>query len=435
MKITQQEVMAFIRENDVKFIRLAFCDLFGTMKNVSILPQQIGRAFDGGVSFDAAAVKGFAGVANSDMFLKPDPSTLSILPWLPQAGGVIRMLCDCTYADGSPFEAYSREILRHQEKKAAQMGYEVKIGTECEFYLFEADEKGRITQTPQDEAGYMDVAPLDKGENVRREICLSLEAMHIQPETSHHEQGPGQNEIDFRCASPLQAADEVITFKTAVRAVAAQYGLCASFMPKPLKNQCGNGMHVNFSLHQEGRNLFELVNDQLQPEAAWAIAGILNRIREISLFLNPIPNSYQRLGQCEAPGYVSWSLANRSQLIRIPAAKGDAARMEVRSPDCACNPYLAFALLIAAALEGIDKKLPLPNPVDEDVTGLAGELYNLEKLPQDIGQAIQLAKTSEFIKHVLPTKMVEKYLQEEESIWNRSKQAPHDLQAYHFRTI
>lgn len=424
MCMTAQEVLDYVAENDVKFIRLAFVDMYGMMKNIAIMPSELPRAFDGGVSFDASAVKGFRDETDSELFLMPDPATLTVLPWRPQTGRVVRMLCDCHTPDGQPFADYSRTILRTQVEKARKLGYFFKLGTEYEFYLFKNDENGGMTLEPQDQAGYMDVSPLDKGENVRREICLNLEAMHIAPESSHHEQGPGQNEIDFHYAAPLAAADNALAFRTAVQTIAAQYGLSASFLPKPLAEESGNGLHVNLSIEAKGKNLFDAVEGKLAPDAQHAMAGILHRIREMSLFLNPIPSSYQRLGRCEAPSAVSWSWGNRSQLIRIPAAIPGSGRMELRSPDPACNPYLAFALILAAAMEGITEVTPLQPALEE--TG---------KLPHDLGEAIALAEKSEFLRETLPAGMLEKYLTEKRRVWNRFQVDPRSVFHQHLRTI
>lgn len=421
--MTEREVIEFVEENDVKFIRLAFVDLFGTMKNIAIMPTELRRAFDGGISFDASAVKGFCDISNSELFLKPDPNTLTVLPWRPQTGRVARMICDCLTPDGKPYEGYSRTILRRQVEKARQLGYQFRMGTEYEFYLFHADEQGEPTLRPQDEAGYMDVSPLDKGENVRREICLTLEAMGIQPERSHHEHGPGQNEVDFRAAGALTAADNAMTFKTTVRTIAAQYGLHASFMPKPLNEESGNGLHVNLSIEKDGVQLFEAPDGELTAEAQHAMAGILRRIREISMFLNPIPNSYRRLGSFEAPKHINWSFGNRSQLIRIPASAPGAGRMELRSPDPACNPYLAFALMIAAAMEGIRDQLPLQKPLD--VTG---------DLPGSLFTAIMYARESRFVYEVLGG-MLEKYAMEKKRTAARFETDPDGLFQQHLRTI
>ena len=421
--MTEREVIEFVEENDVKFIRLALIDLFGTMKNIAIMPTQLHRAFEGGISFDASAVKGFGDIEDSELFLKPDPNTLTVLPWRPQTGRVARMMCDCLTPEGKIFEGYSRAILRRQVEKAAELGYRFQVGTEYEFYLFQLGEDGEMTMRPQDRAGYMDVSPLDKGENVRREICLTLEAMGLMPECSHHEQGPGQNEVDFHFAEPLVAADHAMTFKTTVRAIAAQYGLYASFMPKPLPKESGNGLHVNLSIERDGQRLFETPDGELGPEARRAVAGILRRIREISVFLNPIPNSYARLGRFEAPKKINWSYGNRSQLIRIPAAAEGMGRMELRSPDPACNPYLAFALLIAAALEGIRDHAPLQPPLE-----------SVDKLPGSLYEAILLARESKFVREVLGDTL-DKYIAEKKRMAARFEKEPEALFDQHLRTI
>ena len=422
--MTEREVIEFVEENDVKFIRLAFVDLFGTMKNIAIMPTQLRRAFDGGISFDASAVKGFGDIECSELFLKPDPNTLTVLPWRPQTGRVARMMCDCLTPEGEPYEGCSRTILRRQVEKAREMGYQFRLGTEYEFYLFQTDEQGDVTMKPQDEAGYMDVSPLDKGENVRREICLTLETMGLEPESSHHEHGPGQNEVDFRFAEALTAADHAMTFKTTVRTIAAQYGLYASFMPKPLPKESGNGLHVNLSIEKDGQRLFEADNGELTPEARHAMAGILRRMREISVFLNPIPNSYKRLGHAEAPKKINWSFGNRSQLIRVPAALPGMGRMELRSPDPACNPYLAFALIIAAAMEGIRDQAVLQPPLE-----------HADKLPGSLYEAIIFARESKFVRDALGDDMLNKYIAEKKKTAARNETEPDALFQRHLRTI
>ena len=366
MNYTAKEVMQFVKEEDVKFIRLAFCDPFGVQKNVSIMPSELERAFRHGIAIDASAIKGFGGEVHSDLFLHPDSSTLSVLPWRPEHGRVVRLYCNVSYPDGTPFENDTRNILAKAVSDAAKAGYSFNFGSEMEFYLFRLDENGLPTTVPYDNAGYMDIAPEDKGENVRREICLTLEQMDIMPESSHHEEGPGQNEIDFRYSSPLVAADNSVTFKSVVRTVAARNGLYADFSAKPLQSMPGNGLHINISAG-DGKN------KQLMP---YVIAGILDRIADITLFLNPTEASYSRLGNNKAPKYISWSGENRSQLIRIPAATGEYSRAELRSPDPACNPYLAFALLIYAGLDGIERRAELPDLVEQIVfhtVGICGE--------------------------------------------------------------
>lgn len=418
MKYTINEILQFVQENDVKFIRLAFCDIFGVLKNISIMVDELPRAFESGISFDASAVKGFMNVDESDLLLFPDPATVSILPWRPQQGRVIRFFCDIRHPNGSAFEGDGRNLLKKATQKALDMKYTCKIGAECEFYLFEADEKGNPTKRPHDNAHYMDVSPLDKGENVRREICLVLEEMGIKPESSHHEQGPGQNEIDFQYSDALSAADNLITFKNVVRTIASQDGLFASFMPKPIANESGNGLHINMSLAKNGFNIFRSDQVEHSPEAESFIAGVMNRMKEITIFLNPLTNSYQRLGSFEAPKYITWSHQNRSPLIRIPAAAGEYARMELRSPDPACNPYLAFTLLIHAGLEGIQKGLKLCPASNFDLYAPTNEnLTNLSSLPQTLHESILFALDSSFIKEILPEKTIRNFLEAKQNEW------------------
>ena len=411
MKITVSEVMTFVKENDVKFIRLAFCDMFGNLKNVSIMPEELPRAFEAGISFDASAVKGFLNAEESDLFLVPDPSTLSILPWRPSHGRVIRLFCDICRPGGRPFEGDMRQFLRTVAEQAQKLGYRPSIGSECEFYLFQTDENGDPTKRPHDHAGYCDVAPLDKGENVRREICLTLEEMGLQPESSHHEQGPGQNEIAFRYSDAVTAADNLVTFKNVVKSVASRNGLYASFLPKPLPEVSGSGLHVNLSLFREGKNIFRSGSEEHCPEAESFLMGILLKVPEMTAFLNPLTNSYRRFGVCEAPRYLTWSHQNRSQLIRIPAASGEYSRMELRSPDPACNPYLAFVLLIRAGMEGVAHNMQLPPAADLNLyTAPASVTAAFGCLPESLEQAREIAAQSAFITDVLPEAVRKAYL-------------------------
>lgn len=415
MKYKASEVLQFVAENDVKFIRLAFCDIFGTQKNISILPEKLEEAFTSGIPFDGSAIRGFQNLEHSDLFLFPDPSTLSVLPWRPSQGRVARLYCDIRYPDGRIFEGDCRHILRGAVERAESMGYTCQVGTECEFYLFKQNEYGEPTKTPHDIGGYMDVAPADKGENIRREICLTLEEMGISPETSHHEQGPGQNEIDFRCSGALEAADNLITFKTVVKTAAAGNGLYASFMPKPLAGHSGNGLHVNLSLLRSGRNIFDKESGNA-AEADSFIAGLLARICEITAFLNPLTNSYLRLGGGKAPKYVTWSRQNRSQLIRIPAASGAQSRIELRSPDPACNPYLAFALLLHAGLDGIEQGLSLQPETDRNLYELSDEeAASYTALPESLDDALSLAQNSSYVAAHVPEVLLEKYAEQKQS--------------------
>ena len=393
MKFTRDEVMQYVEETDVKFIRLAFCDVYGKQKNVAIMPGELKRAFDYGIAIDASSIAGFGGEVRSDLLLHPDPATLTALPWRPQSGRVVHMFCDITYPDGKPFEADTRRILKTAVAEAEQAGYSFSVGSEIEFYLFRLDENGHPTAEPYDHAGYMDIAPEDKGENVRREICLTLEQMGIQPESSHHESGPGQNEIDFRYADPLTAADHAVMFQSVVRTIAAQNGLWADFSPKPLPDQPGSGMHINLSAQdQSGMDCMPGI-----------IAGLIDKTREITLFLNPGDSSYQRLGRDRAPGSVSWSPENRSQLIRVPAADGQFRRIELRSPDPSANPYLAFALVILATLEGLCHNMTPPPPAESG-------LESVPLLPSSLHMAKEEAARSEFLRTHLPESVLEAYL-------------------------
>lgn len=414
MDTTAHEVLQFVKENDVKFIRLGFCDLFGIQKNISIMPDELPGAFEHGISFDASAIRGFRDVTKSDLLLFPDPATLTVLPWRPGPGRVVRFYCDIKNPDGSAFAHDSRYLLKRVIGHFDSIGYVCKIGSECEFYLFKTDENGEPTELTLDKGGYLDISPLDKGENIRREICLCLEEMGIKPETSHHEQGPGQNEIDFKYSDALTAADNLLVFKSVVKAIAARNGLFASFMPKPLLQAAGSGLHVNISLTQiqTGLNIFKNAAHGHSDIAESFIAGILAKTPEITLFLNPLCNSYERFGRFEAPKYVSWSHQNRSQLVRIPAAIGERVRMELRSPDPSINPYLAFALIMAAGLEGIETKLALPPAVDADLYAADESITNaLRLLPNSLAQAIDLAENSALVKAVIGEELLSRFIE------------------------
>ena len=402
MNNTTKDVLEFVKENDVKFIRLGFCDMYGLQKNVAIMADRLPAAFAEGVSFDAHSIRHFSGISKSDLFLFPDPATLSLLPWRPGSGRVAHFHCDIKTPAGEEFLLDGRGILKKAAKRAEEMGYVVKIGAECEFYLFKTDENGEATAIPLDQGSYLDTQPLDKGEDIRREICLTLEEMGIHPESSHHEQGPGQNEIGFQFGDAVDCADNVQMFKSAVNAIAARNGLFASFLPKPLADEPGNGLHINLSLSRSGQNIFKNKNEGHSAAAESFIAGVLRRIPEITVFLNPLESSYARLGTFSAPKYVSLSHQNRSQLIRIPAAIGEKVRMELRSPDPAANPYLAFALIIAAGLDGIEAALPLPAAVDADLyTADESVTGTLTLLPCSLDEAAALAQASSFVKDVL----------------------------------
>ncbi|MBQ9415445.1 MAG: glutamine synthetase [Clostridia bacterium] len=403
MNYSREEIMQYVEEEDVKFIRLAFCDVFGHQKNISIMPAELPRAFEHGIAFDASAIAGFGDEAHSDLFLHPDPETLVWLPWRPEHGKVVRMFCSITYPDGTPFECDVRTMLKGAIRDAADAGYTFFFGAEQEFYLFELDENNRPTKKPYDHAGYMDIAPGDRGENVRREICLTLEQMGIRPESSHHEEGPGQNEIDFRYTEALSAADNVMTFQTVVKTVAHRNGVYADFSPKPLEDKPGNGFHVNMSVRP----------DESGEHLPRVIAGVLGKAVPMTLFFNPTADSYLRLGREKAPRYISWSSENRSQLIRVPAAAGEFRRAELRSPDPTANPYVAFALLIRAGLDGLQRKAVLPAPVDVNLFRAGrDEVSGLVKLPDSLEAARQAARKDAFIRSAVPEKILNIYCAE-----------------------
>ena len=400
MKYSKQEVMQYVQEEDVKFIRLAFCDVFGKQKNISIMPEELPRAFEYGIAIDASAIEGFGDETHSDLLLHPEADTLMPLPWRPEHGRVVRMFCTISYPDGRIFECDSRSILKQAVQDAEKAGFQFFFGAEQEFYLFNLDDNGNPTKEPYDNAGYMDIAPEDKGENIRREVCLTLEQMGIRPESSHHEEGPGQNEIDFRYSSPLAAADNAMTFQTVVKTVARRNGLYADFSPKPLEDKPGNGFHINMSV--KSSNNADNMN--------FMIAGILAKVAEMTIFLNPLESSYQRFGNNKAPRYISWSSENRSQLVRVPAAVGEYKRAELRSPDPAANTYLAFALMIYASLYGIQNKLELQDPADINLYKAdADTLAKFEQLPENLKSACALANNSDFIKKHIPGAILEIY--------------------------
>lgn len=413
------EVLQFVEENDVKFVRLAFCDLFGKQKNLSVPSAELKRIFEHGASFDGSAIDGFTTVDNSDLFLSPECMSMSILPWRPSQGQVMRMFCGVKNADGSDFSLDSRNLLKKAIERSAKMGYFCRVGIECEFYLFKTDDDGNPTKIPYDKGSYCDISPLDKSENIRREICLNLEQMGIKPESSHHERGKGQNEIDLYYSDALSAADNFMTFKWVAKSIATRHGAYASFMPKPILNECGNGLHINLSIAKGGKNLFKTSTTEHNQSSESFIAGILKRAREITAVLNPLTNSYSRLGEFEAPGYVTWSHQNRSQLIRIPAANGEYSRMELRSADPSCNPYLAFALLINAGLDGIEKNEKLTKPCNTNL--FTAEEYinknNIEKLPGNLKEALDIMSESEFVKNVMPRQMIDKYIELKNIEW------------------
>ena len=400
MRYSCEDVQTFVQEEDVRFIHLAFCDVFGRQKNIAILPTELDRAFRYGIAIDASAIAGFGGEVHSDLFLHPIPDSLTLLPWRPEQGKLVELRCFVTYPDGRRFENDTRSILLDAVARAERAGLRFSFGSELEFYLFCLNDEGEPTDRPYDRASYMDTAPEDKGEGIRREICMLLQALNIQPEGAHHEEGPGQNEIDFRYSDALTAADNAMTFRAVVKAVAARNGLCADFSPRPLAEAPGSGFHINMSVRADsGEDLLSHM-----------IAGILEYVPDITVFLNPTEASYARLGRDKAPKYVSWSSENRSQLVRVPAAEGEFRRAELRSPDPGANPYLAFALLIHAAMDGMEAGLPLPPAADLNLfTAEAHVLEQYKRLPSDREEAARITAESDFVHRHLPQMLIDAY--------------------------
>jgi len=405
MIYSENEILQYIDENDVKFVKLTFCDLRGRLKNISILSSELAATFEHGVRLTAKKIAGFEAAGGKDLFLFPDSSTMTVLPWRPQQGRVIRMFCFIRYADGTPFEGDGRYFLKKAMKDAVAAGYCFRFGTSSAFTLFKIDENEMPTKTPHDFAGYCDAAPDDKGENVRRDVCLTLEQMGIHPVSSRHESGCGQHEIDFNASSALKAADTFLSFKSAVKSVAETHGVHASFMPKPLRNDCGNGMHISFNIFPDSDFLEERKSDD-GDLLKYAVAGIMKHIRSFTLITNSTVNSYARLSEFTSPRKVIWSRDEGSQIIRFDPGNSDTP-VELRAADCVCDPYFAFGLIIYAALDGIKSKINLP---EEDTAG--------DKLPEDLEEAVQCASESEFVKEHISANVLDVLLELSKNEWH-----------------
>ncbi len=424
MAYKKEDIARIIADEDVRFIRLQFVDVFGQLKNVAITAEQLERALADQVIIDGSAIEGFVRVNESDQYLHPDLSTFAIYPWRPSRGKVARIMCDVRNPDGSAFVGDPRAVLRRVEARAASMGLTLNIGAECEFFLFTTDDKGMPTVEPSDGAGYFDLSPLDQGEATRREICMALEEMGFEIECSHHEAAPGQHEIDFKYTPVMEAADNIMTFKLAVKTIAQRNGLYATFMPKPLTGISGSGMHVNMSMFRDGKNIFSDPDGVhgLSREAYSFIAGIMEHISGMCALTNPMVNSYKRLVPgFEAPCYISWSARNRSSLIRIPAARGAGARVELRSPDPSANPYLCLAVCLAAGLDGIERELTPPCETTEDLYVMSQAQRNylgIRALPSSLGEALDEMKKDPLIMDVLGTHVAKAYLEGKEKEWD-----------------
>lgn len=422
-KYTKEDIWRMIEEEDVEFIRLQFTDIFGTLKNVAVTTSQLERVLNNEIMFDGASIEGFARVEQSDMFLRPDLDTFAIFPWRPQQGKVARFLCDIYRPDGTPFAGDPRHVLKRTVQEAAEMGYQMDVGPECEFFLFHTDDEGNPTTITHEKAGYFDVGPLDLGENARRDMILTLEDMGFVVEASHHEDAPAQHEIDFHYDEALKTADDIMTFKLAVKTIAKRHGLYASFMPKPKTGVNGSGMHINMSLARDGVNVFYDGQDcnHLSKKGYWFIGGIMKHIAAITAITNPLVNSYKRLVPgYEAPVYIAWSMRNRSPLIRIPAQTGTTQRIELRSPDSATNPYLAIAVCLAAGLDGIRNQIEPPASVEGNIFAMSEEereKAGIKCLPTSLAEAIDGLEQDALIREVLGQHISRKYIEAKKEEW------------------
>ncbi len=432
MGYTREDIERIVKEQDVRFIRLQFTDIFGTMKNISITSRQLSHALDNKCMFDGSSIEGFVRVEESDMYLHPDLNTFCILPWIKEEGKVARLICDVYDTKGNPFMGDPRCVLKRALADAAKMGYTVNVGPEAEFFLFKTDENGNPTAIRNDRAGYFDLGPVDTDENVRREMCSYLEEMGFEIEASHHENADSQHEIDFKYGEALSTADNIITFKLLVKTIAHKNGLHATFMPKPIFGICGSGMHINISLSKNGKNIFCDPSDSLglSKEAYSFIAGVLEHARGMSAVTNPLVNSYKRLvSGYEAPIYIAWSAKNRSPLVRVPSASGEGTRVEIRNPDPAANPYLAFAAILAAGLDGIKRGLTPPAAVDSNIFEMSRKELRENKilsLPKNLSEAVDDFENDSLMLETIGDHISPKYIEAKRREWHEYTSTVHD---------
>lgn len=423
-KYTPQDVIRMVEENEVEFIYMQFTDIFGQLKNIAITRSQIAKAVNNQLMIDGSSIEGFTRIHESDQYLHPDLDTFAILPWRPQQGKSARLICDVYNPDGTPFVGDPRGTLKRLLKRAADMGYSLNVGPELEFFLFETDENGRPTTRTGDEAGYFDLGPLDHGDSTRREIVYALEALGFEIEASHHEVAAGQHEIDFKYADALTAADNIMTFRMVVKTIAQQNGLHATFMPKPIFGIAGSGMHTNMSLFRDGKNIFADPDDKrgLSKEAYSYIAGLLAHVKGMALITNPLVNSYKRLVPgYEAPCYLAWSASNRSALIRIPAARGQSTRVELRCPDPSCNPYLALAVCLAGGLDGMEKGMTPPEEITENIYAMDAETraaHGIDNLPGSLDEAMTEYLADPLMSATLGEHISTQYIAGKRREWN-----------------
>jgi glutamine synthetase len=416
-KYTREDILRIVEDEDIEFIYLQFTDIFGVMKNVAITARELEKALNNEIMFDGSSIDGFVRIEESDMYLRPDIDTFSIFPWRGNYGKEARIICDIYNPDGTPFEGDPRYILKKISKEALELGYTMNVSPECEFFLFHTDENGKPTLNTHDNAGYFDLAPIDLGENARRDMVVTLKKMGFEVEASHHEIAPGQHEIDFKAQEVINAADKIMTFKTIVRVVAKNHGLHATFMPKPIFGVAGSGMHLNLSLYKDDKNAFfdKNVEDGLSKTAHNFISGVLDHAKGFCAITNPTINSYKRLvSGYEAPVYIAWSFRNRSPLIRVPARRGEEIRLEIRNPDPTCNPYLALAVILKAGIDGIKNERPLSEPVDKNIYEMKDterRNLNIESLPHSLEEAISNLKDDKIISEAIGEHILKRFIE------------------------
>ena len=437
-RYTKEDIIRLVEEEDIQFIRMQFTDIFGQLKNVAITASQIRRAVNNEIMMDGSSIEGFVGIEESDQYLWPDLDTFTVLPWRPQYGKVARLICEVHKPDGTPFAGDPRNVLKRVLERTERMGCTFNIGAEPEFFLFQTDDDGRPTIQTADEAGYFDLGPLDHGEGTRREICLCLEEMGYEVEASHHETAPGQHEIDFKYTDALRAADMMMTVKLAVKTLAQKNGLHATFMPKPIHGKAGSGMHINMSLFRNGENLFydPAAPGQISRTALHFIAGLLAHAQGFCALTNPLVNSYKRLVPgYEAPCYLAWSSSNRSAFIRIPAPRENGTRVELRSPDPSCNPYLVFAACLAAGLDGIEKELMPPAEVTENIYAMTAgdrQAHGIGSLPGTLEAAVRELSGDPVILDALGPHVAAQYIKGKTREWEiyRTQVSQWELEQY-----
>lgn len=437
-RYSRDDIWRMVEEEDVEFIRLQFTDILGTMKNIAITASQLEKALKNQCTFDGTTIDGFLRIEEPEMYFYPDLDTFQIFPWRPQQGKVARLICNIYKKNGEPFEGDSRNVLRRVAAKAAEMGYEFNVGPECEFFLFHTDEEGRPTTSSHDKAGFYDLGPMDLGENARRDMVLTLEDMGFEIESSYHEMAPAQHEIDFKSDEALATADNIMTYKLAVRTIAKRHGMYATFMPKPKEGVNGSGMRLFMMLTRGGKNVFDNTEDQLglSKEAYYFVGGLLKHMKAMTAILNPTVNSYKRLVKgYEAPVSISWSTNNRTSLIRIPDDRGSRTKIALQSPDAACNPYLAIAVCLAAGLDGIENQIEPPERITKNLFEMSKkqlEADGIELLPDSLIDAVKAMQEDTFIRKVLGGHIADTFIQSKKEEWSEYKRHVSDWELEHY---